>query len=113
MEYIYLFKISFIKNVNRFYNLIRLIIICLLLLNYFFNQRITNIYENINFIKECNKIEDYLKLCNNKLIKIKKEKEYKYPKISIVSPIYNRGKYLLRFIKSIQNQKFKDIEITY
>lgn len=111
MEFIYLFKISFIKNVNRFYNLIRLIIICLLLLNYFFNQRITNIYENINFIKECNKIEDYLKLCNNKLIKIKKEKEYKYPKISIVSPIYNRGKYLLRFIKSIQNQKFKDIEL--
>ena len=111
MEYRYLFKISFRKNVNRIYKFIRFIIICLLLLNYFFNQRITNIYENINFIKECNKIEDYLKLCNNELIKIKKEKEHKNPKISIVSPIYNRGKYLLRFIKSIQNQKFKDIEL--
>lgn len=52
-----------------------------------------------------------MKLCNNELIKIKKVKQYKHPKISIVSPIYNRGKYVQRFIKSIQNQSFKDIEL--
>ena len=34
-----------------------------------------------------------------------------FPKISIVSPIYNRGEYLLRFLHSIQYQNFKEIEI--
>jgi glycosyltransferase involved in cell wall biosynthesis len=65
----------------------------------------------LHFIRECNKIEDYLKICNENIINLKKIKKYKHPKISIVSPIYNRGKYLLRFIKSIQNQNFKEVEI--
>ena len=96
---------------NEIFELIKLFIICLLFLNFFFNKRISNFSANINFIKECNKIEDYLKLCNNELIKLKHSKKYKVPKISIVSPIYNRGKYLYRFIKSIQNQRFEKIEI--
>ena len=33
------------------------------------------------------------------------------PIISIISPIYNRERYLLRFIKSVQYQNFNDIEI--
>ena len=80
-------------------------------MNYYYNQRITNFFDRINFIKECNKIEDYLKLCNNKLIKLKHSKKHNNPKISIISPVRNRGQYILRFIKSIQNQKFKEIEI--
>ena len=35
----------------------------------------------------------------------------KCPKISVVMPIYNGGKYLNVSLKSIQNQKMKDIEI--
>ena len=35
------------------------------------------------------------------------------PKISIISPIYNRGKYILRFLRSIQNQYFDNIEIIF
>ena len=35
----------------------------------------------------------------------------KFPKISIISPVFNRCQYLLRFLKSIQNQNFNDIEI--
>jgi glycosyltransferase involved in cell wall biosynthesis len=52
-----------------------------------------------------------LKLCNNQLIKLNNKKKYKLPKISIISPVYNRGKYLFRFIKSLQNQNFNEIEI--
>ena len=34
-----------------------------------------------------------------------------HPKISIIMPIYNGGKYLYYSLRSIQNQKMKDIEI--
>ena len=55
------------------------------------------------------KNENYLLLCNNN--NIKKYIKSKNPKISIISPIYNSEKYVLRLIKSIQNQNFVDIEI--
>ena len=106
----YIFNNNFRKK-NGVYKIIKFIIICLLFLNFYFNKKISNFSAKINFIKECSKIEDYLKLCNNELIKLNQTKKYKEPKISIVSPVFNRGKYLLRFIKSIQNQKFKKIEI--
>ena len=96
---------------KRFVEFLRFVSIFILFLNYYYNNKISTISKNINYIKECNKIEEYLKLCNNKLNKLKKIKKQAHPKISIISPIYNRGKYLLRFIKSIQNQNFKEIEI--
>ena len=117
---------SNIRRSKNFIKFIRFIFILLLFLNYYFNNKIRSYATNLNYIKECNKIEEYLKLCNNKLIfigpwinfvdlkeliKIKKSKKYVHPKISIISPVYNTGKYALRFIKSIQNQNFKDIEI--
>ena len=89
----------------------KFVIICLLFLNYCFSIKINTFLANFNFIRECDKIEDYLKFCNGTLINVKKIKKYKSPKISIVSPIYNRGKYLHRFFKSIQNQNFKEVEI--
>ena len=52
-----------------------------------------------------------MKLCKNELIKLKKVKKYNNPKISIVTPGCNRGNYVQRFIKSIQNQNFQEIEI--
>ena len=33
------------------------------------------------------------------------------PKISVIIPIYNGGKYLNRSLKSVQDQKMKEIEI--
>ena len=96
------------KKVNKF---IRFTIISLISFNFIFDQKISNFFSNFNFIKECNKIENYLKLCNNEITRLKKVKKYNHPKISIISPIFNRGKYLQRFVKSIQNQFFKEIEI--
>ena len=65
-------------------------------------------------IIEFKKIENYYEICNNNKTMIKeKYQKIKYPKISIISPVYNREKYISRFIKSIQNQNFKDIEIIF
>ena len=98
------------KKIKNFV-FVRIVIITFLFLNNYLNKNNPTFIGNKNYIKEFNKIEEYLKLCENKLIKIKKVKKYMNPKISIVAPIYNRGKCLQRFIKSIQNQSFKEIEI--
>ncbi len=72
----------------------------------------------INQIKNCKneitKIENYKKI-NDKgiLLNKKKFKKVQKPKISIISAVYNRGQYILRFIRSIQNQFFNDIEIIF
>lgn len=43
--------------------------------------------------------------------KCKISKKEKNPKISVISAIYNREKFISRFIGSVQSQSFKDIEI--
>lgn len=35
----------------------------------------------------------------------------KNPKVSVISPIHNRERFLIRFLKSIQYQRFYNIEI--
>ena len=55
-----------------------------------------------NYLKQCSRVESHISF---------KNKISKNPKISIISPVYNTGKFVLRFLRSIQNQKFKDIEI--
>lgn len=63
-------------------------------------------------LKYC-KIENYLKLCDNNKFKID-EKVYKKvnnPKVSIISPIFNRERFIIRLFNSIRYQKFEDIEI--
>jgi glycosyltransferase involved in cell wall biosynthesis len=41
----------------------------------------------------------------------KKMEKMKNPKVSVISPICNRERFLIRFLKSIQFQNFDDIEI--
>jgi len=48
---------------------------------------------------------------NNILFDKKKYPLVKNPKISAIIPIYNGGKYLHYSLRSVQNQKMKDIEI--
>ena len=70
-----------------------------------------------NFIKKQSdradryKIKRFLKFCSNPNTKIKNFEIKQNPKISIISPIFNRKKFLMRFLKSLQYQNFKDIEI--
>ena len=61
---------------------------------------------------EIDKIELYFKLCNNTSAKeLHFSKIHRNPKVSIISAIYNRGKYLSRFLNSIYYQNFNHIEI--
>ena len=63
---------------------------------------------------EIKKLEIYLNICNETKL-FPKQYFYKVenPKISIISPVHNREKYILRFLRSIQNQGFDDIEIIF
>jgi glycosyltransferase involved in cell wall biosynthesis len=69
---------------------------------------------NIIIHNDVAKIEEYLIICKGTTLVNKKYfKKIKKPKVSIISAVYNREQYLIRFINSIQNQKFKDIEIIF
>ena len=101
-----------IKYKNILYLKIYIITICL----FFNNNIISNIFLFDTYIskkKEIKKIEKYFEFCNDNIKKIKRLKKIKNPKISIISPIYNREKYISRFIESIYNQNFQDIEIIF
>ena len=94
---------------NLFIKIPIFIIILLCLISIINKSNITLIFKQE---EEFDNIEKYLQLCNKSNInELHFSKKIKNPKVSIISPIYNRGKYLLRFLKSIQYQNFKDIEI--
>ena len=57
---------------------------------------------------------EYIKVClQGKLIQKEIIPESIKPKISIIIPIYNKQNYILRILRSIQNQSLKDIEIIF
>ena len=65
-------------------------------------------------IKERNKIDKYVDKCmKGILLDDKKYPKLEYPKISIIIPVYNKELFILRILRSIQNQSFKDIEIIF
>ena len=110
-KYIYLLnnkiKINEIKFLKNFiiFSMLSVIFMKILEVNPFFY---------IKLQLEFKKIENYLLLCknnNNKLKKLQTHKKYNNPKISIISPVYNSEKFISRFLKSIENQNFLDIEI--
>ena len=71
-------------------------------------------YENKKYlkIKMINQFNSYIRMClYGELVHKNKFRLLKNPKISVIMPIYNGGKYLFYSLRSIQNQKFKDIEI--
>ena len=79
-------------------------------INYKYSFLLKNEY-NRQF-NDINNLEFYFKICNNKkLLNQKKFKKTKNPKISIITSVFNRESYILRFLRSIQNQFFDEIEI--
>ena len=92
-------------------NLIILIIIIFFVKKLLFFKN-TKIFDYLQFLFESNKIEYFLKSINVLKIKPINYNNVNYlPKISIISPIYNSEKYLLRFLNCLQNQNFHKIEI--
>ena len=102
------------KRNNKLEIIFKLIdlIIQLIIIEYV-NIIIKNEKEILN--KEIKSIKNYYKLCSEgKLINNKnKFKKITHPKVSLVIALYNKEKYLLRLIRSIQNQYFKEIEIIF
>ena len=99
------------KNIKFVAKVICFIILSSLLITSLFKYQIL-IY-NIKYLKnEIIQIENYKEICDKGILLNKIEfTKLKNPKISIISAVYNREKYILRFIRSIQNQFFNDIEI--
>ena len=75
----------------------------------FFNMFIAS----IKFKNEIKKSETFFNFCNDNINMLKKFKKIKNPKVSVVSPVYNREIFLRRFLKSIQHQNFDHIEIIF
>ena len=100
------------KSKKLFYSKISKIFLFL-----FFLVKISIKYEVLNIYKikrQIKLINQYYNL-NNKGILINKKnfKRVVNPKVSIISAVYNNGKFILRFLRSIQNQFFADIEIIF
>ena len=94
----------------------KLIFIIINIFFFKFNDSFLKIFLSyfLNYKFNIKNIKKYLKLCNSqKLINPNKYRFNKFPKVSIISPVYNREKYILRFLRSVQNQKFNDIEIIF
>ena len=71
------------------------------------------LFNNINK-DEIKYVEKYLSICDKKeIINNFHFKKNKKPKVSIISPVFNREKYLIRFINSIQSQIINEIEIIF
>ena len=100
------------KIIYNFY--IKMLFIFIILFIFKFNDSFLKVFfsYNFNYTFDIENLKNFFKLCNSeKLINRKKYKKNKFPKVSIISPVYNREKFILRFLRSIQNQKFNDIEI--
>ena len=95
---------------KKVYFKISIIIICI----YSSNDILSNIIKFISSIKDQNEIKSFDifdNFCKNNIKMTKKMEKIKIPKVSVISPIYNRERFLIRFLQNIQYQNFDDIEI--
>ena len=86
----------------------------IILKNDFLHLFLHEIIINENIKEQIINLNKYYELCNDGiLINQTIFQKYLIPKISIISSVYNGEKYILRFLRSIQNQFFTDIEIIF
>ena len=108
-------KIILLYRVLKWNNLINLYLILEVFFLFLLIYRNNN-YSDIDLEKEkkyaTQRLDILYELCNNGILLNKKNfKKSINPKISIITPIYNKEKYIFRYLRSIQNQIFEDIEI--
>ena len=102
------------NGMNRF-TIIKIFIFMLL---FYYDFDLLTSFNNLNsFIeneKQIQKMENYYKFCNEfKSKKIRRFKKNHKPEVSIISPLYNKERYILRLLRSIQYQTFHNIEIIF
>ena len=97
---------------NKKYNKYKLIIILIIIYFPHFCKCLKLLLIPYILINQYNAIEKYLKVCsfegNLKYLKVNKSI---FPKISIITPVFNTGKFVLRLLRSVQYQNFNSIEI--
>ena len=95
-----------IRNKKKFINYLLILFLIFYVNLYCKNRTTINIYSKfkneIDFLNSC--------ISNTTIEKYEKCSE---PKLSIVIPVYNGRKYLNRLLRSIQEQKLKEIEIIF
>ena len=112
MKEIILFEYYKLNQKEKSLIVFKIIIISILIVLASNSDNLLNLFEKYKNVKDFKSIENYFNICNKKkLINNIKFKRCLNPKVSIICPNYNRGKYLLRLLRSIQNQFFDDIEI--
>jgi len=112
MKEIILYEYYSIRQTEKSLIIFKIIFISIFIILSYSSINLLNLYRKCKYIKDFKNIENYLNICNKKkLINNKKFEKNINPKVSIICPNYNRGKYLLRLLRSIQNQFFDDIEI--
>ena len=98
----------------EFINKILIKIIIFIIIFLYINNNIISKFKNfisyLSFLNEIKEFNHYLEICE-KFKVIKKFKIIDDIKISIISPIYNRQRFIIRFLTSIQFQDFINIEI--
>ena len=101
IKFILIFKLQYLNF--KIFIIVFIFILISITFNYIY-------FFNFKFFKS---IENYYKLCNQGILLNKNKYFHKEenPVISIISAIYNKEKYILRFIRSIQNQNFEKFEI--
>jgi glycosyltransferase involved in cell wall biosynthesis len=92
-------------HTHKFMLLINYILLLLFIAIKNFNKN-NKIDDEMKIIEKYNELCKYGILLNEKIF----QKEFN-PKISIISTVYNQEKYILKFLRSIQNQFFDNIEI--
>ena len=103
----------FFNIYNNYSNTFKTIFGFILISFFFINNQITNNFSKTGLKKEIMNFEQYYIKCDAGILlnNVTKFKNNKKPKISIISSIYNKQNYILRFLRSIQNQNFGQIEI--
>ena len=101
--------LNFILLIKDYLYIIKILIIMFFNWNNIIFIQIFNLYITHNIEDE--KIEYQFNYNNLNSNKIKTHKTIKNPKISIITPIYNRQSYIMRFIRNMEFQSFQDIEI--
>ena len=102
MKEIILFEYYNFNQMNKTLTIFKIIIISIFIVISSNSINLLNLYQKYKNIEDFKNIENYFNICNKKkLINNKKFKRNINPKVSIICPNYNRGKYLLRLLSFI------------
>ena len=105
----------FNKKIQKLNLILYFIFFIILFLFIYHSNFISDIKISLNnklLENEFQKNDIFLKFCNdNKIKEIRPYKKIENPKVSVISPIYNRERFILKYLTSIQYQSFQDLEI--